>query len=471
MATEKQPKQQPKSNWTPPRGIRYAYRAGQPKPYYLHWTDKKTGKRTAEAFSAPEDREQKAMVLVDNIKQYGEDTSSYSPLEWRKWMEFKEGAKGTDPMVILHYWQQGQQGSAPVQSKKVSEAVTEYMRLRDLEKCWDTDTRRHIDKQLRRFVLKFGTLHLHEVDKNEVRNWLYSLKDDDGKKLGNHAINHHRKTLNQFFKCSITEGWGTRENPCTSIKALKIENADPIVIPLKDAFDFFKANRDDRVAARVALEAFAVIRKTTVGLIDKDALNIEAKGIRMKASIHKTGKKDGRSRYRQGHPDNLWQWIEHAPESTWSMSAQDYQKEKGLAFIKAGLKPVANTSAEDKKKTKGLRNIWRHSYISYHLAAFRNPANTQYLAQHKDLQQTEDYEGIADHEDGLRYFMITPETVKLSWEEFIKLPLPDGDDKTADNKTTTSQKQTKPQETTPHEVPTPKAPQKNRTAKTATLPK
>ena len=129
------------------------------------------------------------------------------------------------------------------------------------------------------------------------------------------------------------------------------------------------------------------------------------------------------------------------------MSALDYQKEKGLAFIKAGLKPVANTSAEDKKKTKELRNIWRHSYISYHLAAFRNPASTQYLAQHKDLQQTEDYEGIADHEDGLRYFMITPKSVKLSWEEFINLPLPDTDDKTADNKTTTAQKTDKTSKT------------------------
>jgi len=102
-----------------------------------------------------------------------------------------------------------------------------------------------------------------------------------------------------------------------------------------------------------------------------------------------------------------------------------YREEKRHAYIKANLRPAANTSDKDQKKIRDLRNIWRHSFISYHLAAYRNLSTTQYLAQHANTQTTEEYEGMADHKDALRYFMITPETVKLSWEEFKKLPLPE----------------------------------------------
>ena len=40
---------------------------------------------------------------------------------------------------------------------------------------------------------------------------------------------------------------------------------------------------------------------------------------------------------------------------------------------------------------------------------------------------------MADHEDALRYFMITPDTVNLSWEKFMKLPLPTPRDPSANS--------------------------------------
>lgn len=426
METKKQTNST-QETWKPSRGMRYSFHEGRPAPYYLHWRDKNTGKRMAVAFSNPEDREKKAKSLTSNVKKYGEDTLSFNPIEWRKWMEFKRLVNDSDPIVIAHHWLQYQQGATPIQSKKISDAVTGYLRLRDLENCWGKDSRRHVKKHLERFVIKFGTLHLHQIEKTELRNWMHALKDEEGKKLGPHAINQHRKNINLFFQYALDENWGARENPCASIKPLKTDNTDPVVIPLRDAFEFFKINHSARATARVALEAFAGIRYTTSGLIEKEALNTEAKGIRMKASIHKSGKKDGRSRYRQGQPDNLWKWIEHAPETIWTMSALDYREEKRHAYIKAGLRPAANASNEDAKIIRGLRNIWRHSFISYHLAAYRNLPLTQYLAQHSNSRITEDYEGIADHEEGLRYFMIAPETVKLTWEQFIKLPLPNKD--------------------------------------------
>lgn len=134
--------------WKPSREMRYSFQKGRPAPYYLHWRDKNTGRRMVVAFSNPEDREKKAKSLTSNVKKYGEDTLSFSPIEWRKWTEFKRLVNGSDPIVVAHHWLQNQQGSTPIQSKKISEATTEYLRLRDLENCWGIDSRRrHVKKQ------------------------------------------------------------------------------------------------------------------------------------------------------------------------------------------------------------------------------------------------------------------------------------------------------------------------------------
>ena len=106
------------------------------------------------------------------------------------------------------------------------------------------------------------------------------------------------------------------------------------------------------------------------------------------------------------------------------MTLLNYREEKRIAAIKSGIRPASNASGEDAKKIGAMRNVWRHSFISYHLAAFKNLPLTQYLAQHSNPQTTEEYEGMAKHDDALRYFMITPQTAKLPWEKFLKLPIP-----------------------------------------------
>lgn len=58
-------------------------------------------------------------------------------------------------------------------------------------------------------------------------------------------------------------------NPCERIMLPKTEDGDPVVILLRDAWEFFRANRDERVIGRVAMEAFAGVRYTTAGLIGK----------------------------------------------------------------------------------------------------------------------------------------------------------------------------------------------------------
>jgi len=182
-------------------------------------------------------------------------------------------------------------------------------------------------------------------------------------------------------------------------------------------------NAAERLVGRVALEAFGGLRYTTAGEIGKDGIIFGARGIRMAANIHKSGEKDGRARYRQGLPDNVWKWLNHVPDTYWQMTLLNYREAKRYAWVRAELRPTANLTAEDAMTIEALDNIWRHSFISYHLARYKAVPLTQYLAQHQSPRQAQEYEGLADETDAARYFMITPETVKLSWEEFLALPI------------------------------------------------
>lgn len=341
---------------------------------------------------------------------------------WGRYCEFQKiVGDDIDPVVVAHEWRASKQGTPKIVGMTLADAVKKYLLLRDDEKSWGDDAKRHAKKQLSRLVDKFGEVRLNAVGTEELRGWLRDLKDDTGKGLSACSIKDHRKNVNTFFDYCLREQWGALENPCARIKPPKLDDGDPVVIPIRDAFEFFKANRAEPVIGRVALEAFAGVRYTTAGKIEADAINFDGRGVRMAAAIHKSGKKDGRARYRQGHPDCLWKWLEHTPEKTWAMTALQYREAKRFASIRAGLRPFTIESAEDREKMDGLRNVWRHSFISYHLARFKSLPLTQYLAQHSSPKTTEEYEGIADQNDAARYFAITPETVLMEWEDFAAL--------------------------------------------------
>jgi site-specific recombinase XerD len=421
--TKKITKKSAAEPWLPPRGIRYSFRKHRPKPFYLHWAEV-PGKEKSTAFESEEEREIKARQLADKRETHGRHVLSFDPARWASYEEFQR-IVGTniDPVIVAHEWVKSKQGTPRADSLALSEAAQKYFELRRAEKSWGRVAERHAEKHLGRLVELHGKKRLNEVGREDVRNWLAELKDRKGNPIGPHGRKDHLKNTRTFFDYALRERWGAVENPCQWVKPPKTDDGDPVVIPLRDAFQFFKANRDERAVARVALEAFGGIRYTTAGIIGREAINFDGRDIRMRAGIHKTGKRDGRTRYRQGHTGNLWEWLARAPEKTWGMTALEYREEKRYAAVRAGIRPIATSEEGDREKVAGLRNIWRHSFISYHLAAFKNTPLTQYLAQHANPKTTEEYEGMADETDAKRYFMISPETVKLSWEEFLRLPV------------------------------------------------
>jgi site-specific recombinase XerD len=396
MATKRQLDRQPKGNqWQPPRGIAYSFRPERPAPYLLHWrTD--SGKRQAQAFANAEDREAVAKNLADKRRKLGTAILDLAPADWATWAEFRRLVGDVDPLIVAQDWlRMREAGKATGLRMTVGEAYVKYEALRRAEDRLSDDTWRHIETHVgKRFVGAFKECELHLLTPGDIRDWLAKLKHSrTAEPLDSLTKRHHRKDANGFLERCVREGWLAR-NPCELVTPPALDDAgDVSVISAEDAKAFFKANAAEPFIVRLALEAFGGVRYSTAGRLTHANIDWVGKGIELPGKIHKSGKR----KFRQGHPANLWAWLELAKDAkhpAWAMSLRQYAEAKKLGRIRANVETP--------------HNVWRHSFASYLLAQTKDVARTGYLMQHRHGSTTEIYEGVATEADALVYFGIVP---------------------------------------------------------------
>lgn len=374
----------------PPPGIRYKYRAARPaKPFQLIWQD--NGQEKTQSFADAEARESAAKALAEKRTEFGTEILTFDPREWRVWQLFKERVGGVDPLTVAHEWiADRQRRGVIIGGITVAKAVERYIAAREEEKL-SKDTYRHITKHLSgRLVPVYGARPLADLTADVIREWLAGLKSKRGTGiLGIIARRHHQKNLKTFLDYCVRETWIGR-NPAESIGLAKVAEQDPALLTIDQARRLFAKNAGHRVIGRLALEAFGGQRYSTAARIQLDDLKIPDKGIRIRGAIHKSQK----TIYRQGYPDNLWKWIEHASARCWEMTGLEYRNEKRDAFARADLGPSSNRL--------------RKTFASAHLAAFKNQPLTSYLMQHSHTSTTDIYLGVMDEKAAKLYFEIIP---------------------------------------------------------------
>ena len=386
--TKTEPEREPKRNQ--PEGIRFKYREDRPKPYLMGWSD--GGLHRWQAFADEETRADAAAAIAGKREEFGKEILNFDPREWRAWLDFKAKANGVEPMDILREWQamRAANGSPTPTSITVADAVANYLKFRASGSLAGVTTWR-LEKHLKkRFASLYGPLHLGAVTPKLIGEWLASLRSDrGGGPVGPLTTRHHRKDLNTFLKYCTREGWMPR-NPCESVPVPAIAEHDVSLITVEQGKKLFSANADFPVAGRLALEAFGFLRSSSAGRLRKEHINFGDRGIRMPGYEHKSRK----TKFRQGHPDNLWAWLDRAPDACWAMTPVQYRHEKHDAFVRAEL--------------DGSANRLRKTCISAHLAHVKNKPLTSYLAQHRDMTTTEIYEGVMTSNDGAAWFQILP---------------------------------------------------------------
>ncbi len=301
----------------------------------------------------------------------------------------------------------------------VAEAVLRYRQLMVQEGAHQrkSDTFSHCEMHLeKRFAGTFGQMKLCDIRNDHIREWLDALASPKtrGQPMHLRTRHHHLKSVKAFFRRAVLEEWLDR-NPARTVKLPPVLQEDVNVIPVRDAFQFFKENRNDRAIGRLALEAFGGLRFNSAGNIVVDEIHFDQRALVLPAIKHKSKKRH----YRQGHPANLWEWLKFAPPECWQMTRRHYMRQKTFMWIISKLRPAVAINEADRERFRQQRNVFRHSFASYLLAIVKTYPPVQYLMQHATAKMTEHYEGRATERDARLYFAITPQTVLLSWEEFV----------------------------------------------------
>ena len=361
------------------RGVRRWTNERRPnRPFVVTWRDDEGAKRE-KTFTDEEARNDFADSLDKKRAKLGERVLNFDPRAWEDFQAFRRKVNFASLDDIAESWNRHR----VIATIDTNEAVNRFMAEKTREGV-DKDSLRHYRVNFARFTARFGTTKLAFLTVEGLKEFLDTLPFAPWTK---HS--HHRCLRSLFHFAQLNE-WVDRD-PMKLIKPIKLMPESICTLTIEQGQAFFEANKDEVCIGRLAMEAFAGLRFSSAQLVRPQDINWTEHGIEFEANRIKTGQRQ----YIDGLPDNLWAWMKHAPEKCWAMTERQYLDAKSKAFVRA--------------RVPNEGNVLRHSFCSYHYAAYKNPPLTAAILCHTNLKMLQrHYKGKATQKDGLAWFNILP---------------------------------------------------------------
>jgi integrase len=258
-----------------------------------------------------------------------------------------------------------------------------------------------------------GDRRFTSITPEDLRDWLKALKPGrlNGSAPSAFTIRSHCKSIRTLWSAAVVQRWASyNAAAAVPIPQISGEGDEVNILTVDEARRLFAANHDALCVGRLALEAFGGLRYTSAARLTRNDILPGEKGIVMPGRKHKSGKRH----FVSGWPPNLFKWIRHARPECWEIGERAYLDLKRAAFVRAGLKPdVPETGKalrpDEVAVLETRKNALRHSFATYHLAAFQNQQLTVYLMTKTSISSlNDDYRGRATRSDALAYFQIAP---------------------------------------------------------------
>lgn len=362
-------------------GVRTFEDHKKPSAFGVQW--RVDGKRKTEFFSNESDRDRRATALR---KERRSNTLALVPArdELNEWHAFKSAIGGADWRDVVAAWQR-EGGKEKLIT--VGEIVQRYLAEQDKRLAVGSlakVTHKKNCPKAKAFEADFGTYPAADVEASEIEEWI----DDLGFEAAE-TFNTYRKIVHSIFECAKKE---CPYNPVSDVKS-RDDKGEIEILTVEETEQLLKyalANYRDLVP-RLALECFAGLRFSSAHRIVKGDINFDDKGILLPAHRIKTG----RRHYIDGLPENLWEWLALETPATWSMTSRTCRRLKSECFKKA--------------KVRHPNNVLRHSFCTYHVAAFKDSGRTATILCHRNQGMLwAHYNGAAKQADGVRYFKLRP---------------------------------------------------------------
>jgi integrase len=395
-----------------PKGMWYESRTSD-LPCVARWRSV-DGQKQSRSFPDEVERATFAAQWLKQREEYGKAVTLVERQSVETWSEFARLIPDVHPLTVAREWLQWR---GTVESLTVSDAWKGFNADQEARKL-SPDTHSHRRLQGQRLCAKLGRKMAASVSTDDLSQWLAGLvSPDTGRPMSVMSRAHHLKTARHFFQW-LVDRRKIPHNPAVAVTLPDAGTVDskgnPIhrevnILTVEQARALMQANREQACIGRLALEVFGGLRYSSAARLRPEDIAWDDCGIIMPGHRHKSTKRH----YVEGWPDTLWQWMKLAPDSCWKMLPRTYGLAKRNAFIRAGLKPDVpengTWSEAERQKLEVMKNVARHSFATYHLAAFKDAKLTAYLLTKTSLQSlNNDYRGRATTAAGEAYFAIVP---------------------------------------------------------------
>ena len=382
-------------------------------------------------------------------KKYCEDRKAPYQVLWRengkRYSRFFESEESREEFISLHGFLENEQFESLLKMSK--ESITDVAKIEQLRgeitfreiwsfwakhhktqnmiKTWDAcdayirnlrevgRPESHIVRVrriLEQFCVNFGDTYLDHITRKELENWIRLIPYGAGTKRNYKQI---IRTAWTYFEQS---DWLTR-NIASNLQSEKVIRGEVEILTVDEAEKLLRANEkvDPEVCGLMAIGLFAGMRSSAISRIDYNELHFDTKSIHTPAEKTKIK----RRHIIEGLPDNLWAWLEKTPQSAFTWCERKFKKRREIAYRRAGL--LVNAQDVKRLAKKGIKaklklpphNAFRHSFASYHVAAFENFPKTALIMSHTGTDILfQHYKAATTKTDGVRYFNIYPSDFK-----------------------------------------------------------
>ena len=251
-------------------------------------------------------------------------------------------------------------------SKAPAEVIDELLTVKKQDNISDRH-QKNLRLQLRdNFALdpRFATKSIHEITAGELETWLRGLE------VSPLSRNNYRTSLGILFSFALRRGY-VLKNPVTLVERAKIKAEKPAILSIDEARALIKNAEPDFVPA-IALGLFAGLRpESEIWLLDWSQIDFEDKTIDVAKSKNVASERFVKI------SDNLAQWLRpHArkpgpvcPTGDAYYSRLQIVRDKAAAALRKRKETCPNLE-------NWRQDTMRHSFASYHYAAFKNAHET-----------------------------------------------------------------------------------------------
>lgn len=267
-----------------------------------------------------------------------------------------------------------------------------------------TRTREIVKKRVGRFVAAFPSKFADEITTDMVKKHLASMGDIAPKTYNNHLCD-----IRTFFNwCMLKVNGFCNENPVADMEKRKVKSEVPECAEIgavKALFGYVYNNHElphrDLLLFRLALNYFAGMRVDETKRQSADDVRLEDGSILVRDP---KGSQTGRVHFRVFRIDDC------------GVALREWMKVVDMDAVKADLlRPTGYDrvviNARRACKATFPDNAGRHSFISYHVAAFGEPKRTEGIVGTGDDMRKCSYQSPRTKADGEAYFSITPSSV------------------------------------------------------------